>query len=283
MNWRTEWKAISDRISGLSTAGKLFLQFWSNKASDPYGAIKNELLPQAQNIFGSIEQFLEASKNHLPLTAAESGNRFLAKNKSLFLMNNPSDYTRLQAVLTNLLSFQTEFIYQISDTSAFTKRLVERSFIHLSRSIIADRIIKNRWKEAFEEGETSCEKLGAVHLLLHGIWAFKASAEGERTDLILGQPLVNFAEVEDVAEAMVLTEWKVLKNPKKEFAEKTMLALKQARRYSAGILAGFELANYRYLVIVSENVLDMPEGLRENDVIYKYVNIAVDPSSPSKG
>lgn len=283
MNWRTEWKAISDRISGLSTAGQLFVKFWGNKTfEDPYGAIKQELLPQARDTFKSIEQFLEVSKVHLPVTAADCAKRFIESKNNLFLADNPGDYTHLQAVLTNLLSFQTEFTYQISDTSAFTKRLVERAFIHLKRSIIADISIKEKWKEAFNHGETSCEKLGATHLLLHGIWAFKASTEGGRTDLILGKPLKNLSEVENTAEAMVLTEWKVVKNQGKELEKKLLKALRQAKKYSSGVLAGFELANYRYLVIVSENDMDMPEDIRENEIIYRYVNIAVDPLLPSK-
>lgn len=282
MNWRTEWKAISDRISGLSTAGQLFLKFWSNQSSDPYGSIKKELLPQAQDIFRLIEQFIEDSRPHLPITAADCAERFIENKKTLFLADNPGDYPRLQAVLTNLLSFQTEFTFQLSDISSLTRRLTERAFSHLSRSIIADNSIRKKWKSAYDEGETSCEKLGAAHLLLHGIWAFKASAEGERTDLILGEPIRNFTQVENTAEAMVLTEWKVVKEPKKEFDEKISQALKQAKRYSAGILSGFELAGYRYLVIVSKNVLDIPEDIREGDVIYRYVNIAVDPLTPSK-
>lgn len=282
MNWRTEWKAISDRISGLSTAGQLFVKFWGNKKfEDPYGAIEKELLPQAKNTFKSIEQFLDVSKVHLPVTAADCAKRFIENKNNLFLADNPGDYTHLQAVLTNLLSFQTEFTYQISDTSAFTKRLVERAFLHLNRSIIVDISIKEKWKEAFNHGETSCEKLGAVHLLLHGIWAFKASAKGGRTDLILGGPL-NLSVVENTAEAMVLTEWKVVKNQGKELEKKTSQALKQAKKYSSGVLAGFELANYRYLVIVSENVLDMPEDIQKNEIIYRYVNIAIDPLPPSK-
>jgi hypothetical protein len=34
----------------------------------------------------------------------------------------------------------------------------------------------------------ACEKLAGVHLLLHGIWAFKVHAAGERTDLVFPQP-----------------------------------------------------------------------------------------------
>src|SRR3989442_569356 len=39
---------------------------------------------------------------------------------------------------------------------------------------------------AFEAGVPACESLGACHLLAHSVWAFKTSAEGERTDLVLG-------------------------------------------------------------------------------------------------
>ena len=282
MNWRTEWKAISDRISGISTAGLLFLQFWSNKASDPYGSIKEELLPQAQKVFNSIEQFLKVSEAHLPITAVDCAKRFIKSKDTLFSADNPGDCPRLQAVLTKLLSFQTEFTYQISDISAFTRRLVERAFTHLNRSIIADSTIKEKWEAAYSQGEPSCEKLGDAHLLLHGIWAFKASAKGERTDLVLGEPLEDLSQVENTAEAMVLTEWKIVRNSKNELEEKTSQALKQAKRYSAGILAGFELASYRYLVIISRDVLDMPQDIRDNDTIYRYINVAVDPKTPSK-
>ena len=43
-----------------------------------------------------------------------------------------------------------------------------------------------------------------------------------------------------------------------------------------------ELASYRYLVMVSKDVIDMPVDVREGDVIYRYINIAVDPFTPSK-
>lgn len=282
MNWKTEWKAISVRISGLSKAAELFLDFSIDKSRDPYNVLKKELLPQAQDIFGAITKFHSLSKNHLPTTAIECIQRFIVNRKKLFLGKNVGDSFRLQAILTSLVSFQTEFAYHISDISFTTQRLVERAFIHLSRSIIADFTIKDRWKKVYDQGETACEKLGAAHLLLHGIWAFKASAKGEKTDLILGEPLRDLTQVESTAEAMVLTEWKVVRNPKKELKEKILEAFKQAKRYSAGILGGFELASYRYLMIVSENVLDMPADIYEGAIIYRHKNIAVDPLPPSK-
>jgi hypothetical protein len=48
------------------------------------------------------------------------------------------------------------------------------------------------------------EKLGAAHLLLHGIWAFKVSATGERTDLVPGEKLEITPQVEAASEALVL-------------------------------------------------------------------------------
>lgn len=284
MGWRIEWKAISDRIQGLSAAGQLFLRFWASKSSDPYGVIKKELIPQAIGIFEAITQFHELHQKSLSPQATSCINRFIGNNKSLFFAENPGDFPRLQAILTKILSFQSEFTYQISDTSAANKRLAERAFIHLNRSIVADHEIRAKWKRSFESGETSCEKLGAAHLLLHGIWAFKASAAGERTDLVLGASLRDISQVQETAETLVLTEWKVVRDHSKELAKKIDQALYQAKRYSSGILAGFELAAYRYLVMVSRAIIkEMPQDLQEGEITYRLVNIAVDPLPPSKG
>jgi len=161
------------------------------------------------------------------------------------------------------------------------QRITERAFIHLQRSIVVDPSIRQRWQEAYNSGEVSCEKLGAVHLLLHGIWGFKASGTGERTDLILGQPLTDLSEVEASADAMVLTEWKVVRKPN-EIETKARQAYQQASAYAVGVLGGFELAEYRYLVLVSEDVLEKLPDLREGPVTYRRINIAVSPQTPSK-
>ena len=93
------------------------------------------------------------------------------------------------AALTLLASFRAEFEYLIADTEAVARSLVTRALIHLQRSIVADDAIRQRWSNAFKDGETACEALGACHLLAHGIWAFKTSAEGERTDLASARPV----------------------------------------------------------------------------------------------
>jgi len=55
----------------------------------------------------------------------------------------------------------------------------------------------------------------AGHFLVHGTWAFKARTEGERTDLVLGAPLHVDDNVRRASDALVLTEWKRVIDPRK--------------------------------------------------------------------
>jgi len=281
MSWRTEWKAISDRIEGLLEAGRFFAQLWVGRSSDSYGTAKKELLPHARAIFQDIIKFQSNYISSLPPTAVDSLNRFVQLHNQNFTSQDIDEIEGLKLLLPCLASFRSEFTFQLSDIQAVAKRITERAFVHLQRSIIADESIKDRWVQAFESGETSCEKLGAAHLLLHGIWAFKASAEGERTDLILGEPLKDLSEVEATAEALVLTEWKVIRSSN-ELEEQAEKAFRQASVYGGSSLAGFELAGYRYLVLVSEDRLNLPPDKNENGLIYKYINIPVKRRVPSR-
>ena len=156
----------------------------------------------------------------------------------------------------------------------------ERAFQHLQRSIVADLTVLARWHEAFKQGELACEKLGAAHLLSHGLWGFKASGAGEATDLVFAEPL-NLTAVESAAEALVLTEWKLIRKPS-EIVSQAKAAHNQAARYARGLLGGLELRDYRYLILVSEAFIGCPEDFTEDDVRYRYVNIAVSSSCPSK-
>ena len=281
MSWRTEWKAISDRIEGLLEAGRFFVQLWIARASDPYGTVKRELLPHARSIFQDIMAFKSNYISSLPPTAVASMERFLTNYEQYFQTNEIDGVDGLKFVLPCLASFRSEFTFQLSDIQAVSKRITERAFVHLQRSIIADESIKQRWEAAFKSGETACEKLGAAHLLLHGVWAFKAYAKGERTDLILGEPLRDISQVESAAEALVLTEWKVVRIPG-EMEQRATEAFNQAAVYGESSLAGFELASYRYLVMVSEDRLKMPPDRPDKESIYRHINIPVNPRVPSK-
>jgi len=279
MSWRTEWKAISDRIEGLLDAGRIFAQL---QASDSFGAAKFVLLPHARSIYDKIIKYKEIYGQYLPETAIDSITRFKTHH-NIFKSEDPDllDMGKLKMFLPCLASFRAEFTYQLSNIQVIAKRITERAFIHLQRLIIADNDMQKRWIEAFKKGETACEKLGAAHLLLHGIWAFKASGKGEQTDLILGEPLRDLSQVESTAEALVLTEWKKVSKPE-DLDVQAEKAFKQALVYGDSLLAGIELAGYRYLVLVSDDRLELPSDRTENEVVYRYINIPVQPRVPSK-
>jgi hypothetical protein len=84
-------------------------------------------------------------------------------------------------------------------------------FQHLQRLIVVDDEARRKWQAAFAKGEVECEKLGAVHLLGHGIWAFKIDARGGRTDLVYQEPAGGLIKEQQYAEGFVLTGWKIAK------------------------------------------------------------------------
>lgn len=283
--WRTEWRAVSVRIDRLLNAGDFFVRFQSIEASDSYHAAAKDLLPAAKVIFEHIRNFREKYGSTLPPRAVEVLDGHLDGSAQIFADDVAPGAANVRSMslvrLTRLASIRSDLDYCFSDSSASARRLSERAFVHLRRSIVADPEVRRRWQEAFESGERACEKLGANHLLLHGIWAFKANSEGERTDLIFPDRSVDLEEVERSAEALVLTEWKVVKS-NGDLAAQSKQAHKQASRYSVGSLAGLELVQYRYLVLVSKDFLAMPPVVDEGDVRYEYINIAVDPKTPSE-
>lgn len=116
--------------------------------------------------------------------------------------------------------------------------------------------------------------------MLHGVWAFKADAGG-KTDLILNEPLPLSSIIESAADALVLTEWKIVKHHN-ELNNKIQEAQKQTEIYSSDVLGGVEITNYRYLVMVSEKRMDMPNDSIKGATIYRHVNISVNPKSPSE-
>lgn len=294
MSWFTEWSALSNRIKGVVEAGHFYFLTVSGKSGNEYSSVHKQILkPYSEDIYKGIESYLDTYRSSISSAGIECITNFI---NTLNNHINNEDWGKLrtvQFVITSLASFRSEFGYHLSDIQSISRRLTERAFVHLQRSIVADTSIRDKWKKAFNKRETACEELGSVHLLSHGIWAFKTSATGERTDLILSEPLINPAQIEETDSTLVLTEWKKVGNKTGENLSKTKLstelkeqseaALKQAKLYNSGILAGFELANYRYLILVSEKRLaDLPPDISENNIIYHYINIAVDPKPPSK-
>jgi len=284
MNWLIDWQAISARIQSLLDAGAFFYRALHHSSEDARSVKKKVLLKNAEEIFRNLNGFLEKYKSALPNDALESLKSFLTKpemtDPTLFNPNRSYENANVQFALTSLAAFQSEFAYLIADTQFIARKITERAFVHLQRSIIADDEIRKKWVAAYNEHETKCEKLGAVHLLLHGVWAFKADAVGGKTDLVLNEPLSPASTIESIANALVLTEWKIVKT-KDELKDKIKEALTQAGLYISGILGGIEIANYRYLVMVSERMMKMPDNRLEENVTYRHINIAVNPATPS--
>jgi hypothetical protein len=274
-----EWRAISARIQALVDAGRFFFDAIgptpSRSATGPQATSQELLAKKAAETIFHIRRFANAYESQFPDGVKACMQLFLNDHRDQHGQNAMS-------LLIALDVFRAEFEHLIADAEPIVRSLTARAFTHLQRSIVADDTIRERWKRAFSDGETACEALGACHLLGHGIWAFKTSATGERTDLVLGEPLGITDDIRSASQGLVLTEWKLVRKLT-ELQEKTQEAFFQAKRYCQGILAGYELASIRYLVIVSEDCLDMPSARQESEAKYEYRNIAVNPRTPSAG
>jgi hypothetical protein len=180
-----------------------------------------------------------------------------------------------------LAAFEAEMSFLLSDVQEFIRTRSDRALSHLQRLIVVDSIFREKWQAAFDQGEVACEKLGAVHLLQHGIWAFKVNTAGVRTDLVYQEPNLDLMSPQRYADGIVLTEWKkasAAEDARLRFSDARM----QARRYAQGALAGIELTGYRYAIVVSRQQVEVPADLREGEVVYRHVNIAVAPHVPSR-
>jgi hypothetical protein len=80
---------------------------------------------------------------------------------------------------------------------------------------------------------------------------------------------------------MTLTEWKVVR-PGDDALVLQARAIGQAKRYSEGSLAGFEVKRTRFIVMISKDHLGLAPQVVDENLKYRIVNIAVAPSAPSK-
>jgi hypothetical protein len=278
-----EWDRIAARIKGLSSATSALWEGITvnpNSGGDYHGLTGKWLIPSAKELIEEIDEFRKAQGSELEpaaLAALDSGLTRLQQYAKRGSGGIPLTIT----LVAGLLALESELSFHIHDFDASARPSVERAFLHLQRSLVVDQDMRKRWEGAFQSGEEACEKLGAVHLLLHGIYAFKTDAKGERTDLVLGHRLSVDDALRRSANALVLTEWKVAK-PDSEAPSRFSQALTQAKRYSSGHLAGFELHRYRYLVLVTKDAVSIPRDEIDGDFTYRRINIAISPSSPSR-
>ncbi|WP_237081925.1 hypothetical protein [Myxococcus xanthus] len=239
---------------------------------------------ELRDLYALLKQFNTQFKSHLHPGAQEALDNFIcaADADMEFQGSGSTSAEGVFHMACRLSTVRAQVDYFLTDKNARARRAVDRAFTHLQRSLVADVDIQTKWMRALQEAraEEACEKLGAVHMLLHSIWAFKANSTGGKTDLVLGQALIE-REAAQVADAMVLTEWKVVRAGDAPI-KKAREAHVQAERYSGETLAGFELATYRYLVLVSTDFLiPTPTIPSQQGITYEVRNIAIQPSSPS--
>jgi hypothetical protein len=292
----TQWQAISARISALLDAGRFLLSTRESDKSSPMGVLSTGEAEPARYIFAAarmlsqdakkvgevLQAFFESHGDHLPDAPKACLRSFVGGGR--YAWGEPEHLAGMTARITSLASFRAEFEYLIADTEAVTKSLVVRAFTHLQSSIAADQSVRDRWQQAHKDGEHACERLGACHLLLHGVWSFKAYGQRARTDLVLGGPRNNWDEPRRAATGLILTEWKrVVSEDWEEVEAKADEARRQAQIYCAEALAGFEVESTRYVVLVSKGRIgQMPKPANESGVTYAHFNVAVDPETPSK-
>ena len=171
-------------------AGQLHADFLVVRSSDCYSRGKR-LREQSEGVLSALESFRDQFRQLLPPAALATIDKFIKNTSGLIRDTSGTPDARQErvwAILVLLAAFETEMSFNLSDVQESIRAHSERAFSHLKRSIVVDAAFRNKWQEAFKKGEVECEKLGAVHLLLHGIWAFKVNAAGARTDLVFQEP-----------------------------------------------------------------------------------------------
>lgn len=281
MTHREDWRRISTKIQGFRSAVALYLDFQHVRSGDRQCSAA-QLRINAEHIVEAIRTFGAKYETALPqaVWAELQGFAFFTGNLNAELAPLETAFEKLMAAATEIVAFEARLTYLLTSGEQNLRMLSERAFLHLQRCIATDKRTQESWQHAYEEGEVACERLGAAHMLTHGIFAFKVNGEGARTDLVFpDRPIGD--EISRAVDRLVLTEWKRLPSSTKP-ATMFRRAKKQADRYRDGVLAGIELASYRYLVLVTKAPVGVPTDEDAGGCIYRHINIAIEPPVPSK-
>jgi len=275
MNWLEKWRAIGARIEGIIEASKFVS---SISGTDDYSSIQKSIFPEIDTTCTELKIFHESFEHILPPSAAEVLKDWLHSITIVREAHNP--IASLKASIASLITLRSRFTYLIQDTEVSAKSRTERAFEHLRRQIAVDEAFQEKWQNAYNTRETKCEKLGAVHLLSHGIWAFKAQGIKGATDLIYAEQSLDETLINQIAASTVLTEWKCV--TPQDAHQKSNEAIAQIKDYSGGLLGDMALKNTRYIVLVSEPQLQAIQDRKVGEITYRHINIPVKPLVPSK-
>lgn len=201
MMWIQEWRKFLVKINGLQGVTEAYFRSVSSAGSDYYGISNSTIIPSINNIQSGLKN-LKDSFNP-PVEVKTSIESFL----KIMAQTNFSGIAGAGSALTLIGVLKAELEYYANDPENIYKTQAERAFLHLNRTLCVDESFRAKWVTAFSNGEVAIEKLSALHFLLHGLWAFKVDAKGERTDLII-QEKVNLEDASRAMAPLVLTEWK---------------------------------------------------------------------------
>jgi len=281
MSYQSQWKSLAARMRGLISAGELYSRSLSVDSIDMYGTGRS-LKKRAANLLVALAGFRDQFQTLLPRAADEALENLYNDTASLVVENSfgPLVPPQVISVLVRFAAFESEITFLLSDDQISIRSRSELAFAHLRRQIVVDESVRLKWEASFNAGEVACERLGAIHLLSHGIWAFKVNAEGGRTDLVYQEIVRDLGGDQRFAEGLVLTEWKLLRDGESA-ADKFAQARAQARSYAAGVLAGTELVGFRFAVVVSKTDVVVPVDVIDGGVLYRHVHVPLSPRLPS--
>lgn len=196
-------------------------------------------------------------------------------------IHGTTDLKNVLALSALLASVIPALEYELRSDQEELSDASQVAFAHLKRSIVVDPGIRASWQAALSAGEVECERHGAIHLLSHRLWAFKAHATGGYTDLVIGEPITAVDETDlRAARGLILTEWKVASD--KDLDAKLDQLNIQLDLYQEQTLAAVELRRVQYGIIVSRKRLPMPADAFRNKTRRRFINIPVEPEVASK-
>lgn len=273
---RGAWSAVAARLEAVERMSSIYAGFLGNTSAKTLKGADEAIHASCMAVWHDMLRFRQDFGG--VVSAADAAlDRFKVENSVDATEGYDDNFNRTRVLVLKLIGLGAEVSHALRDRSEQIRSASELAFKHLQRLIVVDAELRQKWVNAFDAGETYCEKVGAAHLLWHGILAFKVDAAGGRTDLVYEEPMMT-DELAGVR-GVVLTEWKVTGG---DGAHEFRVAEKQAENYATGVLGGLELASHRYLVVVSKKQVLLPPDKVLKNVTYRHINIAVDPESPSK-
>lgn len=280
MDYRDEWAALDNRISALARAAEYVAAVLPRAPGDGFGVVRKRIAREMTEITTALETFHKNFARNLEAPAVKALESFLSDK---WVSDAPEMINANLVGIAALLTLQSEFNYTLRDIEALMRIRADNAFDHLRALLHVDKELRGRWRAALaNENEPGCERLGALHLLSHGIRGFKMHGQRSITDLVFQEPLDNEA-IGGAQNALILTEWKVVRQPK-EMKDKVEEAIAQMREYRAGVLGHSELRNTRYIVVVTNVVVKHQRVVssKESNVIYHVETLPLHGLTPSE-